>query len=399
MKILHVIPAVAERYGGPSRAVLGMCRALQHRQVETHILTTNADGPGDELAVETGRLVRYEGVPTIFFPRRGEGFKYAPRLGRWARGNVGHFDAVHLHAVFSYSSVVVARACRVRDIPYVVRPLGSLDPWSLRQSAWKKRALLRLSAASMLRGAAAIHYTTAQEAELARPVAGGAPASIVPLGLEPGEIDTVPVAPGDREALVLAVSRLHPKKNLESLIEGFDLATRDATLSHWRLSIAGEGSADYLVRLREAARKSGAAERIDFVGWVGGDVKQTLLRRAALFAAPSYQENFGLGVLEALGRGTPAVVSDAVNLSGALKDAGAGWVVREGVTSLAQGLRAAMTDGPDRARRAQAALRMAQGLSWAVVAESLVEMYSAVTTKVSLERPTDGAAFAAERPH
>ena len=50
LKILHVIPAVAARYGGPSTAILSMCRALQQQGIELLVASTDADGP-DRLPV------------------------------------------------------------------------------------------------------------------------------------------------------------------------------------------------------------------------------------------------------------------------------------------------------------------------------------------------------------
>lgn len=61
MKILHVIPAVAPRYGGASQAVLGMGRAFQEEGVDGLIATTDADGPG-RLSVELGSPITYQGA-------------------------------------------------------------------------------------------------------------------------------------------------------------------------------------------------------------------------------------------------------------------------------------------------------------------------------------------------
>ncbi|HYG79851.1 MAG TPA: glycosyltransferase, partial [Pyrinomonadaceae bacterium] len=166
MKVLHVIPAVAARYGGPSLAVFEMCRALGERGAEVLIATTDADGSG-RLAVETGTPLMFEGVETVFFARRlSERFGYSRTLARWLKLNAGGFDVAHIHAVFSHPCVAAARACRLNRVPYVVRPLGSLDPWSMRQKPWRKRLLWHAAARRMLRGAAAVHYTTLEERRL-----------------------------------------------------------------------------------------------------------------------------------------------------------------------------------------------------------------------------------------
>ena len=128
LKILHVIPSVAPRYGGPSQAIFTICRALQAEGIEVLIATTNADGDG-ELPVALGEQIVYQDTPTIFFSRQwSEALKYSRPLALWLERNVNNFDLAHIHAVFSHACVAAARACRKNAAPYVVRPLGTLDP-------------------------------------------------------------------------------------------------------------------------------------------------------------------------------------------------------------------------------------------------------------------------------
>src|SRR6266404_599149 len=151
LKVLHVIPAVAPRYGGPSQAIFEMCRALGEQGVEVLLATTSADGDS-RLPVQTGAAFEYRGVRTIFFPARlGERFNYSPALSSFLEENVEKFDVVHVHAVFSHPCLATARACRKHGVPYIVRPLGSLDPWSMRQKALRKRLMWQMAAGRMLR--------------------------------------------------------------------------------------------------------------------------------------------------------------------------------------------------------------------------------------------------------
>src|SRR5438477_2112901 len=146
MDVLHVIPAVAPRYGGPSQAVVGMGRALTEHGVRVLVATTDADGP-DRLPVQLGVPVDWQGVPAIVFRRQfSEAFKYSRPFAAWLGQHVGEFRVVHIHAVFSHSCLAAARACQRRGVPYVVRPLGSLDPWSLHQKPLRKQLLWRFGA-------------------------------------------------------------------------------------------------------------------------------------------------------------------------------------------------------------------------------------------------------------
>jgi len=377
MKILHVIPSLAPRYGGPSAAAIGMCRAIGSRGLDACIATTNADGPG-VLPVVTGRLIPYEGIAAIFFPRVGEGFKYSRPLAQWLATEVRGHDLVHIHAVFSHSSLAAARACRSHGVPYLVRPLGSLDPWSLAQKAWLKRAILTVEGRAMLNGAAALHYTTEDERRLAEQATGPLPSVVVPLGVDDYVLAEQPPPPGDRRPVVVAMTRLHPKKNLETLVEAFSLAVAGSGLTSWKLVIAGDGGAAYRKRLLELAAGFGIHARVMLPGWVDGAAKSALLHEAAVFAVPSHQENFGLGLLEGLAHGVPAVVSRAVNLAPDVERAGAGWITGESVAEVAEALRVAMRDSSDRAQRALAARSLAQQFGWSRVGARLEETYRAI---------------------
>src|SRR5712692_7275217 len=141
MKVLHVIPSIAPRYGGPSQAVLGMCRELSRQGVQTMIATTNADGAG-ALLVKLNEVSEYEGQQVIFFQRQlSTSFLYSRPLGQWLSLHVRDFDVVHMHAIFSHSSLAAASSCRRDHVPYIVRPFGSLDPWSLKRKAILKQFL------------------------------------------------------------------------------------------------------------------------------------------------------------------------------------------------------------------------------------------------------------------
>lgn len=375
MRVLHVIPAVAPRYGGPSQAVIGMCRALDARGVTTLVATTNADGP-DILSVPIGVPAAFETVPTIFFPRRGEGFKFSSALARWLREHVREYDVVHIHAVFSHASLSAGRACREHGVPYILRPLGSLDPWALSRKAWRKRLLLRTSVKALIAGAAALHFMTDDEQRLARPVTGRVAGAVIPPGVDEAYLARPIVPPGDRERRIVAMTRLHPVKRIAALIDAFHVASR--TVEDWELVVAGDGDAAHRSELEQAATKGPAAGQIRFAGWLSGDAKRDCLCRAAVFALPSFQENFGMGLLEALACGVPAVVSRGVNLATSVERAGAGWLSGSNVVELAAALTEAMGDAADRARRSRAARAMAEEFTWTRTGEQLERLYESV---------------------
>src|SRR5207245_11679349 len=137
--------------------------------------------------------------------------------------HVQGFDVVHIHAVFSHACLAAAKACHRHSVPYVVRPLGTLDPWSLRQKHLRKRLLWHVGVRSMLQKATAVHYTTSEEQRLVEESLGLECGVVIPLGVDE-ELLKVPSGAGSfrcrypslgHDPYVLVLCRLHPKKGLE----------------------------------------------------------------------------------------------------------------------------------------------------------------------------------------
>jgi len=384
VNVLHAIPAIADRYGGPSRVVLGMCRALQERGVNPLIATTDADGAG-RLAVETGRPISYEGSQVIFFRRQfSEAFKYSRPLHRWLESNVARFDLVQIHAVFSHSSLAAARACLRQRVPYVVRPLGSLDCWSLTRKRLRKRLLWHLGVAEMVGNAAAMHYTSAEERRQSEIAVGSTPSVVIPLAVD-DQLLNAKVARGEfrrryppigDQPYVLALGRIHPVKGLELLLDSFLDAAREEEFKRWRLVIAGDGDAKYVENLKRRVQQRGSADRVLFTGWLEGAKKLEALRDAALFALPSLHENFGLSVAEALAFGVPVLISSSVGLAGHVESAAAGWVAELDRTSFRASLVEALREDGERSIRGAAARRLAESsFTWSAVSSQLIRFY------------------------
>jgi glycosyltransferase involved in cell wall biosynthesis len=384
MKVLHIIPSVAARYGGPSQAIYTMCRALQAQGTDILIATTNADG-AQELPVPLGEKIIYQGAPTIFFSRQwSEALKYSRPLALWLEQNVKNFDLAHIHAVFSHACVAAARACGKNVVPYLVRPLGTLDPWSLKQKSVRKRLFWHLGVKRMLAGAAAIHYTSDEERRLAETGLGLSGGVVVPNGLDlsfinrrTGPFDAPQLEIG-HSPYVLALSRIHPKKGFELLIESFAALKKSGLFGPWRLVFAGDGDAGYVDQLKTLARRKGLNGDAVFVGWLEGDRKYAALKGASLLALPSYQENFGICLIEALAYGVPVLVSPHVNLAPEIKKADAGWVTQLSRENLESTLAEALGNEAERRRKGIRGYDLANRYSSSNIALRLLEVYESV---------------------
>jgi glycosyltransferase involved in cell wall biosynthesis len=375
MRVLHVIPSVSERSGGPAAAIVPMCRALRGHGIDVLVATTSDGFSRNEMDQEG----EYKGVPAKFFPVQfGDSFKYSRPFAAWLATNVREFDLVHVHAVFNHASVAAAAACRNAGVPYVVRPLGTLDPWSMKQKPVRKRIFWTLMGKSMLQRSAAVHYTADAEKDATEKYLGLNHGRVIPLGVEAKpDLGVLKSAVYPLNPYLLSLSRLAPKKGLDVLIEAFKSCERGL----WRLVIAGDGPAEYVSFLKEKALGS---ENIVFTGWVEGERKEELLRGASLFVLASYQENFGLSVLEAMAHGVPVVVTPEVNLAREIGAAKAGWVFKR--EALGEGLDGLLTDQADLAVKGRAAYEFAKRYSWEQVGINLVKLYDEVRCSTKSRR-------------
>ena len=388
MRVLHVIPAVAARYGGPSQVIFAMCRALNAYGVASLIATTDADGPS-RLPVDLAHPITYQNTPSIFFPRQwSEGFKYSYPLARWLAVNVPQYDLVHIAAVFSHASLAAARACQRHAVPYIVRPLGSLAPWCLRQKRLQKRLLWRLGVQPMLCQAKAIHYTTSEECRQAEQSLRFQHSVVIPLGVDDDLLDAPDMAHCFRHhypalgqhPYILVLSRLHPVKRLECLLHAFLELLTQAPFQAWRLVVAGDGEKSYVRHLQHLVSARGKSESVLFTGWLDAAMKTAALQGADLLAQPSQSENFGLSIAEALACETPVLISTQVNLADDIHAAKAGWVTPLHQAAIRRALEDALSHRSERMARGRAGRVLVHSrFRWSVVAKELMQFYHKLT--------------------
>jgi glycosyltransferase involved in cell wall biosynthesis len=377
LRILHVVPTYwpAVRYGGPIRSVHGLAIALTLLGHDVHVYTTSMDGAAD-LRVPLNTPVDVDGVKVWYFPvPRLRRLHVAPGLARQLRRDVAGFDVVHLHSVFLWPTWMAARAARRAGIPYIVAPRGMLVRNIIRRkSRWLKQAWVALIERRTLAQAARLHVTAHGEAdELRAQNFLAAPIVTIPNGV------TFPQAPqllseGPFKALppryALFLSRISWKKGLDRLIRAWQL------VPDLPLVIAGNDDEGYQCKLEALARELGIAERVLFVGPASDADKWALYAQAEVFVLPSYSENFGMVVAEAMAMGCPVIVTPDVGAGELVAQAGAGMISSGEPLQLAAAVRQLLADPAARLRQGEAGRQFARTqLSWEGIAQRTCEMY------------------------
>ncbi len=380
MRVLHLIPSVSPLRGGPSQAVVAMVKAERALGCDARIVTTNDHGPGLLHDLPVGGWGEWQGVPLRAFHRWSppvrplREFQVAPALAPWLWRELPRWDLLHVHALFSWSTSTGMALARRRRVPYLLRTIGQLNTWSLRQSPRRKRLLLRLVDRRNLQGAAALHFTSAAEQEEAAALGLATPSFVLPLGVDLPPAGELPGqrTPGGTRFVFL--SRLHPKKQLPLLFEALAAVQRRRPAIDWSLAVAGDGDPAYLGQLQQQVRDLGLGPRVRWLGFVAGAAKLELLATADWFVLPSASENFGIAALEALAAGTPVLLSPEVALAAAVAETDAGRLCPGQLEPLTEALLACLTP-PDPQQRA-AARRLAQErFGWEPIARSLLDRY------------------------
>jgi glycosyltransferase involved in cell wall biosynthesis len=379
LSILQVIPAYypAIRYGGPVRSVHGLAAALVRRGHRVEVYTTNVDGDRN-LAVPLGIPVDLDGVRVSYFQvpmlRR---LCWSPALATRLRETMPRFDVAHLHSVYLLPTLLGAHHARRAGVPYVLSPRGMLMRAAIRgRSRWVKSAWIRLIERRSLERAASVHVTADLEANEIQQMGMSLPRiCCVPNGVDlpaQGASFNAPAA-GLPRPYALFLSRINWKKGLDRLISAWRRVP-DLTLV-----VAGNDEENYTARLRAQAQSLGVAERIYFMGPVADQAKWALYAHAELFVLPSYAENFGNVVAEAMAMSCPVLVSQAVGLAAFVAAAGAGLATDGDPEDIARKVRWLHEHPNERdAMGRRGAAATARQLSWDAVAERMEQLYRSV---------------------
>lgn len=389
MKVLHVIPSLAEAKGGPTQVVLNIVRALRQYGIEAEIATTNDNG-SKLLDVPLNRCIEYQEVPVWFFAKSSLSFKefiFSQTLTQWLWKHIRDYNLLDNHYLFSYVSTCAAVFARWQRVPYTVRAMGQLTPWALTQSKLKKQIYAFLIERRNLNHAAAIHCTSDVEAEDVRRFGIRVPTLVLPLGVkQPVELPEarqklrqlygVP----SKTPIVLFLGRLHPKKRPDLLLK--TLGQLAAQNYDFHFILAGSGNPGYKNDLTRLVSSMGLVSRTSFSGFVAKGDKDLLLQGSDIFVLPSLSENFGIAVAEAMAAGLPVVVTSDVQIASEISTARAGLVAEGEVGALRDVIAKLLRDPELRRELGSNGKQLAkQRYSWDLIAQNLATAYTALVEK------------------
>jgi glycosyltransferase involved in cell wall biosynthesis len=356
MRVLHTIASLDPASGGPARSVPALVKALA------------AAGAKPELWVAAGWKAEWlahlglDGLP----------------LHRGALPSLERFDLVHDHGLWLKTNHDVALEAARRRTPRIVSPRGMLEPWALHHKKWKKRLAWCLYQRRDLQAAAALHATADSERNQFQRLGLKQPVAVIPNGVEvpPAPARPVPPLPACKTALFL--SRIQKKKGLSMLVEAWSKVRPEG----WKMRVVGPDEDGHRKEVEALVREAGLSAEWDFEGAVEGDVKRSVLAEADLFILPTYSENFGMAVAEALAAGLPVITTTGAPWAG-LGTRHCGWWTEATVDSIAIALQDACTTdaGVLAAMGRRGREWMKSEFQWEAVGQKMLAAYEEVLSR------------------
>lgn len=366
MRVIQTIASTLAAYGGTSRVVPAICDALTSRGVDCHLVTGSGGRPTEEsvLPADPARAhVQADHETSASASNR----HFQVSLDKLCDG----LDVVvHDHAIWLPNNHLVARYCRKRRVKRVVSPHGMLSPWALSNGRWKKRFAWALYQRRDLLSAEVIHATSELEVQEIQQLKLGRPIALIANGFDfPSQMpDRAP----SRKRTALFLSRVHPKKGLLNLVQ----AWRESVPADWCLKIIGPDENGHALEVKREIDRLGLASDVTLHDPLDDQAKWQAYVDADLFVLPSFSENFGIVIAEAMAAGLPVITTTHTPWQ-VLNDLEIGWCVPPTKDSLSAALKDALKLD---AVALQSKGRMAKEFvmakySWSAMAAGLAEMY------------------------
>lgn len=307
MKVIHYIPTIDRNWGGTT-AYMQLLGNELGKLCELHIFTHASENP-----VEI-RNCQIHNLPS---------WKHLGAMKREFRQQIKAIqpDVFHVNGCWTPGCALTQKWAQEMGIKAVLTPHGMLEPWILARHYWTRKVpALLLYQKAAVKKADYLHATADSEKENLLKLGYNPRIEVIPNGIEVENI--VLKKDWERKKRILFLSRIHVKKGIEFLLEA--TALLKDKLDGYVIEIAGEGEQEYIARLKQKATELHIESLVQFCGGVYGDRKWKLFQEADVFVLPTYSENFGIVVAEALACGTPVITTKGTPWE-ELNSAHCGW--------------------------------------------------------------------------
>jgi glycosyltransferase involved in cell wall biosynthesis len=370
IKVLHVISGLSPESGGTTRVVSNLTNTLaEDTLLKVTLLSQALVGtlvpplfPESKVQRSVAKTQNRISL-SLAFPLRQQ-LKSAIHTDKP--------NIIHSHGLWHPLSYWRSQLSWEHHIPLVIHPHGMLEPWALNYHKFKKQIALWLYQRRDLEQAKVLFATAQQEAESIRQFGLRQPIAITPNGVHFPKFESKSTAfDPSTPRTVLFLSRIHPKKGLINLIQAWS----QVQPSNWRLLIAGPDENNHLAEVQAQINQHRLNQIVEFVGSVEGEDKAQLYRQADLFILPTFSENFGVVVAEALSYGVPVMTTTGTPWSD-LEDYQCGWWTAPTVEGIADALKEATSLAPQELQAmGERGREYVQRYDWNTIAQDTLAVY------------------------
>lgn len=273
----------------------------------------------------------------------------------------------HDHGLWQESNIAVAWVAKQHNIPLIISPHGMLEPWALSHHKLKKSIAWFTYQRNILKSAKYIHVTAQSEQNSIQKLLPSVKFAKIKLGTSITDKKS-----RHNKKIALFLSRIHKKKGLEILIDAWKVSSPKG----WQLKITGPDEKNYVATIKHKIKALNLDESIQILNPVYDKEKTKLYMESSLFILPSYSENFGLVIVEAMMAGLPVITTDKTPWLD-LDERGVGWTISPGVEELSKAITTAtsLTQEQRKAMGKTAREWMIREYSWGKYQQEMNSLY------------------------
>ena len=384
IQICHTVPSINQETGGAAYCVTQLASSLaQQENISSYLFTLDYPNRGKQ--VKSPNVILHSQKANIL-ARKIRGFQpsFAQELDQLAQEKL---DLIHSHGLWMFPHIYARQAAVKNNIPLVISPHGTLEPWSLKRSRLIKSLAWFLYEHKNLQSATLFHATSVQELKSIRQLGFSQPIAVIPIGLDVPDLSSKP----DKTLLtnqfpelqdkqwLLFLSRIHPKKGIDNLLYSWKSIANQ--FPHWHLVIAGPDLTGYQLEIDKLTSELNLTSRVTFTGMLTGEIKASALANADLFVLPTHSENFGIVIAESLAYGVPVITTKETPWQD-LETYNCGWWIDDQPQILTHALTQALNLSSQELEKMGKKGRdlILEKYSWDIVAKNMKNVYNWILT-------------------
>ena len=296
MKVIHFIASIDKSAGGTTAYMKLLAEEMNSNELQIIVAAGSSVDP-----------VKLEGVKTQFFNKK---------LNRWfvLKKEFKAFliqenpDLVHINGIWNPENYLFQSVAQKLGIKIILSPHGMLEPYILNRNRWKKNVALFLYQKKALLNVDLFHVTAQSELENVEKLGYKQKKKVIPNGVNIADFSVEIPNKENNPKRILFLSRIHPKKGIEFLIEAWSKLDKNIK-NNWVVDIVGNGDKTYIGELKISIKELNLESEILINSPIFGAEKVQKFRAASLFVLPTYSENFGIVIAEALASYTPVITT------------------------------------------------------------------------------------------